>query len=164
MAGILIWVFVDTEDELLVPLMLILPTFACSLICLLVKHKAGYWCVWSTAAPIVLISPQMVGLPILSAANVSLVVLAVIMAFVAVKVFDEDAVSADRKNKLRLILGWILTVFLRSLSYVLIFSATIITAIAWLPYMITELIIYVGTALLVTYTACYVKNIKRNNK
>ncbi len=164
LAGIIIWIFAESEEDLYIPLAIIIAALACSLICLFVRQNAGYWCIWAVAAPIVLLAPQVVGFSIPIVANFFLIAFAVIMTFIARKLFAKTVVVANREKSIYLILCWIALFCLRFLSYVLIMLATISSAIAWLPYITIDLISYIGTSLLLTYTVCYLRSASQNKK
>ncbi len=161
-AGILIWIFAENEDQLYIPLPIIVSALTCSLICLFVKEKAGYWCAWSAAAPIVLFSPHTVGLPALSLINTNLIAFAIIMALVARKLFENKKITINRKKNILVIFGWTALIGLRVVSYVSVLNTIISSSVALLPYVAVDLIVYVGTSLLLTYTVCYITNVKRN--
>lgn len=162
LAAILIWVFAERPEDLDMPIPIITVALACSLICLFVKEKAGYWCGWAVAAPIVVLSPHFVGFPILTAMNTLLVIFSVIMAFVASRIFDKPVITTDKKKNLHIILAWCALIVLRMIEYIVVMHSIISSAIAMLPFIIIDLTAYIYTALLMTYTVCYVKNIKRN--
>lgn len=159
-AGILIWIFAESEEELYIPIPIIMSVLTCSLICLFVKQRAGYWCVWSIVAPIILLSPYIAGFPILGAL-IARIVFVIIMVRVARKLFAEAKVSTSRKKSVVAILGWIALIGLR-ISYVFILLSVTYPAIGWLPYIVMDLLMYIGTALLLTYTVCYIKSLKRS--
>ncbi len=162
LAGILVWLFAESEDDLNIPLPIIAVALTCSLICLFVKQKAGYWCAWAIAAPIVLLSPHFVGLNFLITVKLLLVIFAVIMTFVAKILFVGATVTTSKKKNLYIILGWVTLIFLGIIDYIIVMHITISSAIAMLPFITINLIIYICTSLLLTYTVCYIKSIKRN--
>ena len=162
LASILVWIFAESESDLDVPIPIILTALACSFICLFVKQKAGYWCAWAIAAPIVVLSPHFVGLPILTAMNTLLVIFSVIMAFVANRIFNKTVITTDKMKKTHIILAWCALIVLRVIEYIVVMHSIISSALAMLPFIIIDLIAYIYTALLITYTVCYVKNTKRN--
>jgi len=160
LAGIIVWLFAENESDLDVPIPIIAVTLACSLICLFVKQKAGYWCAWAIAAPLVLLSPHLVGLPFLTAVNLMLVVISVIMAFVAKKLFVNSKVTVNKKNNIYIISYWAALITLRIIDYIVIMHIVISSAIAMFPFFTIDLITYVCTSLLLTYTVCYINSIK----
>ncbi|MBR6650965.1 MAG: helix-turn-helix transcriptional regulator [Clostridia bacterium] len=162
LASILVWIFAESESDLDMPIPIIFTALACSLICLFVKQKAGYWCVWAIAAPIVVLSPHFVGFPILTTMNTLLVIFSIIMVFVANRIFDKPMIPTDKIKKAHIILAWCVLIVLRVIEYIIIMQITISSALAMLPFIIMDLTAYIYTALLVTNTVCYVKNTKRN--
>lgn len=161
LGSILVWLFSEGPEDLDLPIPIIFTVLSCSLICLFVKHKAGYWCAWAIAAPIVVLSPHFVGLPILTAMNTLLFIFSIIMAFVANEVFDKITISTNKKKSLRMFLAWCALVVFRIIKLIIIMHITISSALSMFPVLITDLIAYVYTSLLLTYTVCYVKSIKR---
>ena len=73
------------------------------------------------------------------------------MFFFAKRVFDK--ISLTTKNKKFLIIGWGAWLIFRIVSYVLITNRMIDSLPDILPYIFMNLIIYIGTALLITFTA-----------
>ena len=166
LAGIIIWLFIEREADLYIPLPTIVSALTCSLICLFVKRNAGYWCAWVIAAPIILLSSHSVGffIPIPIVTNLLLVIFAVIMTLVARKLFVEVTIMPNRKKSIYVFLGWVALVSLRILNYVLVMRATIGSASAWLPYISLDAFSYIGASLLLTYTVCYLRSVTQNKK
>lgn len=164
LAGIFIWVFVEREEELYIPIPIIVSALTCSLLCLFVKQNAGYWCAWAVAAPIVLLSPHFVRFSIPVVTNLLLVIFAVFMTLVARKLFVEVTIIPNRKKSRCILLGWIALVSLRILAYALVMRAIIDSAVAWLPYVFMDVLSYIGASLLLTYTVCYFKSTSQNKK
>lgn len=164
LAGIIVWLFMDREEDLYIPIPTIISAFTCSLICLFVKRNAGYWCAWAVAAPITLLSPLFVRFFIPVVTNILLLSFAVIMTLVARKIFVDVMIIPNRKKSVYVLLGWIALACLRILNYILVMRATISSAIAWIPYISLDLLSYVGTSLLLTYTVCYFRSVKQNKK
>lgn len=164
LAGIIIWLFIEREEDLYIPLPTIVSALTCSLICLFVKRNAGYWCAWAVAAPITLLSPLFVGYSIPTVANLLLVIFVVFMTLVAKKVFVDVTIIPNRKKSICVLLGWVALVSLRILNYALVMRATIGSAIAWLPYISLDALSYIGASLLLTYTVCYLRSVTQNKK
>lgn len=163
-AGILIFLLAESEEELYVPIPFAVSILACSLICLFVKYKAGYWCVWAIVAPLVLLTPHIVGWSALNGINLVLIGFYIIMFFVARKLFSVFDISVSRKKSILVITGWIALIGLRIFSYISAKSTVIYSAIGLFPYMLMNLFVYVGISLLLTYTVCYSSNLKRSKK
>ena len=159
LGGIIIWVLAEQEEDLYIPIPMIVVTLVCSLLCLFIKKHAGYWCAWVIAAPIILLSPYTVGFPFVIGSRLPLVAFAVVMALVAKKLFGKAIVIPTKKRTIYILLGWLGIIGLRIFNFALIMHATVGSVVAWLPYIGRALISYIGTALLLTYTVCYL-NIK----
>jgi len=152
LGGILIWVLAEQEEDLYLPIPLIVVALTCSLLCLFVKKHAGYWCAWVIAAPIILLSPHTVGFPFATGSGLLLVAFAVVMALVAKKLFGKAIVIPTKKKYLYILLGWLGIIGLRIFNFALIMHVTVGSVVAWFPYIGRALISYIGTALLLTYT------------
>lgn len=162
LAGIIIWVFAESEEDLYVPIPAIAVTLTCSLLCLFVKQNAGYWCVWAVASPVVLLSPLLVGIAILIVTNFFAIIFAIIMTLIARKLFAGVVIIPSKRKNIYVLLGWSVIVGLRILQYILVMRATIDSAIAWCPYICMDLLSYIGTSLLLTYTVCYLRSSSHN--
>lgn len=158
LSGIIIWVLVEREEDLYVPIPTIAVALACSLLCLFVKQNAGYWCAWAVASPVALLSPLLIGISIPIVTNFFIVVFAIIMALIARKLFVEVVIIPSKRKNLYILLGWSAIVGLRILQYIFVMQATIDSAIAWRPYICMDLLSYIGTSLLLTYTVCYLRS------
>lgn len=159
--GVLIFLLVESEDELEVLFPFVISVLTCSMICLFVKRKAGYWCIWAIVAPIVILLPFFVGFSVPNGANLVLICFYIIMFFVAKKLFVNIEISISKKKSCIVIAEWIVLISLRIFSYAS-FSSVVIdsaSAIGLLPYIMINLSVYIGIALLMTYTVCYVKKI-----
>ncbi len=159
-AGILIGIFAESAEKLNVSILIIISALACSLICLFVKQKVGYWCVWSMVAPISLLSPYVVVFRVFGAIMIR-IFFAVIMFFVAKKLFAQTQIAISRKKSILVILGWIVLICLRIFSCVFLLLSVIDPKFGWLHYSAMDLILYIAIALLLTYTACYMNSLKR---
>ena len=162
LSGILLLIFAEHEEDFIVPLLFVFPILICSLICLFVKQKAGYWCVWAVISPLVLISSGVVFFGIRIAVNFILVVFFVIMAIVARKLFASVVIEKNKRKDRSVLLGWIVLVTFRVLVFVLFITSIIDSAIGMLPYIAANLLSYIGISLLLTYTVCYITNAKKN--
>ena len=160
LALILICIFAKHPDEVYLPLLSAASLLACSLICLLAKQHAGYWCVWSLAAPVALLSPYIVGLHILRVIKIACIVFLIVMAFAAGKLFAAETVTVGRKKSILVISGWVLLLGLYGAAQVSFHRAVIDSIPGLLPYIAVNLLGYVGTALLLTYTVCCIQNLK----
>lgn len=163
-AGLIMWIFSESKEELYILIPIVLSILTCSLVCLFVKQNAGYWCAWAIATPFILLSPHMVGLSVLRLINIMLIIFAVIMFFVAGKLFAGTKVTTSRKKSRLVLFGWMALIALHVFSYISIKTSVIDTAIGLLPYAIIEVIEYIGISLLLTYTVCYLENLKKANR
>ena len=71
-------------------------------------------------------------------------------------------IPTDKIKKAHIILAWCALIAVRLIEYIIIMQITISSALGMLPFLTIDLIAYTYTALLITYTVCYVKNTKRN--
>ncbi len=149
--GVLITLLAQSEDQIFVLLPIIFSVFACAIICLFVKHGAWYWCIWAALSPTTLLLPFIIGLSLLNRINFIAICFYIIMFFVAKRVFNK--ITPTTKNKQFLIIGWGMWLIFRIVSYVLITNRIIDSLLDIFPYIFMNLIIYVGMALLVTFTA-----------
>ncbi len=162
LASILVWLFAEGPEDLDLPIPIIATALACSLICLFVKHKAGYWCAWAISAPLVVLSPHFIGFPIFTSEILLSVILSLIMTLIANKLFTHSIVTTSNKKTKYIILGWGSLIIFRIVVYVIVLHTIIASAIAMLPFITLSLIAYVYTSLLLTYTVCYIKSLKRH--
>lgn len=161
-AGILVSLLSESDEELFILLPVVLSILACSLICLFVEQKAGYWCVWAVFAPITLMTPFIVGLSFLNGLNFVILCFYAIMFFVAEKLFiDKEILTNSKKNRF-VIIYWVVLISLRIFSYISIKTTAISSAVGFLPYSLLNLLMYIGVAVLMTYTICYINNLKQN--
>ncbi len=151
-AGILTILLAENDESLFITLIISVCLFCCSLICLFVKEYAGYWCVWAGFAPLISLSPAMIITIYIILQRLVILPFYVIMFFVAGRVFNKEVETSRKKTRL-LIAAWILFVGLISLLYVVSpFGGTDI---------LINLLWHGGMALLLTYTVCYLKSIKK---
>lgn len=162
-AAILVALLSESEEELFILLPMLSAVLVCSLICLFVERKAGYWCAWAVFAPVTLLTPFIIGLSLLNGFNFTLLCFYVIMFFVSKKLFGNKEISTNRKKSRFVIVCWVALIGLRVFSYISATTSVISSAIGILPYSVLNLFMYIGMALLMTYTVCYAANLKRNN-
>ena len=161
-AAVLILLLAKDEESLLLTLIMSVTLLVCSFICLFVNQKAGYWCVWTGFAPIILLSPNVIGLNSLLRTNLLLLIFYAVMFFVAKRIFNVDVITSRKKSRL-IILGWSLLVVLMSATHapLLFFEISLSVLINPIFYLQIDLIFYIVIALLLTYTVCYMKNLKK---
>jgi len=151
LAGLLAVLLSQTEEQIFILMPIIFAVFVCALICLSVKKRAEYWCIWAAVSPVTLMCPFIIGLSLLSRINFIAICFYVIMFFYAKRVFDK--IQRTQKSTLRLAIGWGAWFVVRIASYFLITSRIISSVFDILPYMLLNLVIYVGVAVLITFTA-----------
>ena len=66
LGSIMALVFAEYEEEFYVIFPFLLAMLACAILYLCIREHIGYWCAWVIFAPISLLTPYMVKLPILS--------------------------------------------------------------------------------------------------
>lgn len=161
-AAILVALLSENKEELFILIPVVLSILACSLICLFVERKAGYWCAWAVFSPITLLTPFIIGFSLLNGLNFVLLCFYVIMFFVAKRLFADREISTNRKKSRFIIVCWVALIGLRVFSYISATTSVISSAVGILPYSLLNLFMYIGVALLMTYTVCYAANLKRN--
>jgi len=154
-SGILILLFAKSEESLFFTLIIAASILCCSLICLFVKRNAGYWCAWAVASPLISFSSYIVGLNFLFRINLLLIGFYAVMFLVAKKLFNTNIIISSKRTKL-LILSWVFFV-------ALIFGLYSISPLAGIDILV-NLFSHAGMALLITYTACYTKNLKTSKR
>ena len=131
----------------------------CGLLCIFAGNKAFYWCIWTAFAPLCLLTPYIVGFPILSSLTSSIIVISVIAAFVANKVFKDVFIKPDKRRSVVLILSWLLPLFIYALNMFLMSR----TDVVYNPLIFVSLnfICYALVAGLDTYTVIYIKSLNK---
>ncbi len=159
--GILTLLLAKDEESLILALIMTATLLSCSLICLFVKQKAGYWCAWAGFAPFIILTPQLVGMEFLAGIDITVICFYIIMFFVARKIFNVNIITNRKKSRL-IILGWILFIGINILLYVLPFFIKEGILLNPIFYIQMDFIFYIITALLMTYTVCYLKSLKQS--
>lgn len=161
--GVILLIFGHNPVDYIILLPVALSIMVCGLLCLFAGNKAFYWCMWAIFAPITVLTPQLVGFPVLSVLTIILIIVFVIMFFVANAVFKDTIVKIRRKNTILLILAWLIPIWVYSLLYC-IYTIPMPSNIAYntLVSIIINFVLYTLVAVLETYTVCYIQNIKQN--
>ncbi len=159
LTGVLVTLLADNEDQIFILLPIVFSVLACALICLFVKRIAGYWCVWAAVSPITILLPFIIWLSVLNKINIIAIFFYIIMFFVAKRLFT--GIFPTAKSKRFVIIGWIALVIFRVFSYVLFTNRIIDSLFDILPYILMNLIMYIGVAVLVTFTARIIRNKNR---
>ncbi len=151
LVGVFTGLFADTTAFLLVFFPIALTLFVCSIICLCVKQRAIYWCIWAVLSSVSFLTPHVIGLGMLSVFNLLQVAGMVVLGFVAARLFREKSMAITRQKSSFLVLVWVLFVtgYVISVWYVSSF---------WLVSFLLNYAIMAIAAGLETYTACYIKN------
>ena len=106
--GILTLFLSYNESDFLILLPLAFAIMGCGLLCLFKGRTAFYWCIWTIFAPIIILSPRLVGFPVVSSATTITVLLMVIMFFVARATFKDVVIKKSNKRTILLSLAWVL--------------------------------------------------------
>ncbi len=157
---VLIVVLAKSFEDLYISLPIAVAGLICSIICMFVKQKSGYWCLWVMIIPLVSLSPYIVGFPLFSSTTIFLVIFVIFMIFVARKVFDGARVTTSKKKTVLIIVAWLSVITLRIFSFGFTLSSESDFLLSLSPYMFVSILLYVAIALLTTYTVCYVKSFK----
>lgn len=152
--GTLLFALAEEIEDFYIPLPILLSLFVCSLICLCVKSNIRYWCTWSAIVPICILSFHIVGLPMLATASIMQIIVCVIMAIVANKKFKDCSVKSSKTKTIFLIVAFLIVVAGFA-------SALIFAPLDWISMCILNYITYSVLALLITYSVCYVRTLKK---
>ena len=160
--GVVLLIFGHNPGDYIILLPVALSIMVCGLLCLFAGNKAFYWCMWAIFAPITVLTPQLVGFPVLSVLTIILIIVFVIMFFVANAVFKDTIVKIRRKKTILLILAWLIPIWVYSLLYC-IYTIPMPSNIAYntLVSIMINFVLYALVAVLETYTVCYVKNLRK---
>lgn len=161
--GVALLIFGHNPDDYIILLPVALSIMVCSLLCLFAGNKAFYWCMWVIFAPITVLTPQLVGFPVLSVLTIILFVVFVIMFFVANAVFKDTTVKTTRRKTVLLALAWLIPIWVYGLLFCICTRPMPpILAYNALLSMMINFVLYTLVAVLETYTVCYIQNIKKN--
>lgn len=149
-AGALLVVVADSDEERLA-LMAAVAVFVCSLICLFVRRGAWYWCLWVAFAPLILLTPFLVGMGHAVVASVLRLVFYAAMAVVARKRLYSTAVQVTTKRTAAIAAGWLVLIAMYVLPIVM---RTVYDT--WMAMFLRYLLIYAGIALMLTVTMLYI--------
>ena len=160
--GVVLLIFGHNPGDYIILIPVALSIMVCGLLCLFAGNKAFYWCMWAIFAPITVLTPQLVGFPVLSVLTIILIIVFVIMFFVANAVFKDTIVKIRRKNTILLILAWLIPIWVYGLLYC-IYTIPMPSNIAYntLVSIMINFVLYALVAVLETYTVCYVKNLRK---
>ena len=139
------------------PVMFILfvqPLLLCSIICLLVKRRAIYWCLWAIYLSAEFFSAFGIGLRILSTVQILRLAFMVIMIFVAWASFKNVTVPVTKTCKILTVLSW---VAYAAASYALPRIYISQPEMQMFSYHIINSLLNAVLAALFTYTICLLK-------
>ena len=158
--GVLAFVLTDDIEQVFILFPFLAAMFVCSLICFLVKHNVGYWCAWAAFSPISLLSPFIVALPVFSSIGGSHIIFCVVMAFIANKLFNNTHIEIKKGKTIAIIVGWIAYVVSLVAKIMLAHFSTNSSYV--FNFTLVNIVSYIVVSILLTYTVCYVKNIRHN--
>ncbi|MBQ9691542.1 MAG: helix-turn-helix transcriptional regulator [Clostridia bacterium] len=131
----------------------VMALLACGIICLCLKSNVGYWCVWSAFAPVTVLTPHIVGLPILSGIGIAQIIFFAIMEVYAVKKLKYPSFKVDTSKTYPLILAWIICAALYAVTL-------FVLPLGFISMVLINNVVYAAFALLITYTGIFVQNKK----
>ncbi len=159
--GVVLLIFGNIEGVAIILLPLILSIMACGLLCIFVEKKAWYWCIWASLAPMMVLTPHIFGIPLLTALTIFLIVVIIIMFYIANTVFKDITIKIKRKNTILLALAWLIPICVYGLLFC-VCTGPIPTYTEYnvLLTMMIFFVLYILVAVLETYTVCFIKNFK----
>lgn len=160
--GVIVMLFGTNEADFIILLPIALAMFVCGLLCIFAGNKAFYWCIWTALAPITILTPHIVGLPLLSTLTLFMIAIIIVMFFVAKAVFRDTVVQVGKKKTVLLILAWVLPIALYILHICLVNVGILYASYSVITSITLNFICYILIALLETYTVCYIENLKKN--
>jgi len=131
----------------------VMALLVCGIICLCLKNNVGYWCVWSAFAPVTVLTPHIVGLPILSGIRIAQIIFFAIMEVYAVKKLKYPSFKVDTSKTYPLILAWIICAALYAVTL-------FVLPLGFISMVMVNYVVYAVFALLITYTGIFVQNKK----
>ncbi len=152
--GLILMISGRAADGTYFALAFLVPIFACALICLLVNKHTGYWCAWTAAAPLAVLSPALIGIGPLIGVFVLQSVIIAVMCFFAGKVYLDVKIERSTAKNVGIIAAWIA-------HYGLHFFDFRIQNLSMALYIVEATLLWGAVALLATYTICYGRKDKR---
>lgn len=139
------------EGDFIIMVPVLLALLICGMICIFLKQRALYWCIWTMLAPISILTCTVDFRPFF----LVLMQLCCIagMAFAALHFFKDVFVSANRRKGILLIAAWLaaIAVYLINLGFAQIY---------WLLSFVFNFVIFALIAGLETYTVCYIRSLR----
>lgn len=147
-AGTLAVLLAQTDDDAILSVLLSATVLVCSVVCLTAKKNGGYWCAWVAFAPLVMLTPFVVGLATYYWRTAIEIVWYIAMGAVAKKRFTGTEIVATRKKTAWIIGGWIGVAVLAAVSYAAINAP--------LTHIVLNILVYSAVAWHLTNTIVYV--------
>lgn len=139
------------EGDFIIMVPVLLALLICGMICIFLKERALYWCIWTALAPISILTCTVDFRPFF----LVLMQLCCIagMAFAALHFFKDVFVSANRRKGILLIAAWLaaIAVYLINLGFAQMY---------WLLSFVFNFVIFALIAGLETYTVCYIRSLR----
>lgn len=139
------------EGDFIIMVPVLLALLICGMICIFLKQRALYWCIWTALAPISILTCTVDFRPFF----LVLMQLCCIagMAFAALHFFKDVFVSANRRKGILLIAAWLaaIAVYLINLGFAQMY---------WLLSFVFNFVIFALIAGLETYTVCYIRSLR----
>lgn len=155
-SGMLPFLFSGHPEDIFIIYPVVFALLVCGIICLCLKNNVGYWCVWSAFAPVTILTPHIVGLPILSCIGIAQIIFFVIMAVYAVKKLKCPSFKVDTSKTYPLIIAWIICAALYAVTL-------FVLPLGFISMVIVNYVVYAAFALMITYTGIYVQTKKQQN-
>ena len=139
------------EGDFIIMVPVLLALLICGMICIFLKQRALYWCIWTMLAPISILTCT-VGFRPFFLVLMQLCCIAG-MAFAALHFFKNVFVSAKRRKEILLIAAWLaaIAVYLINLGFAQMY---------WLLSFVFNFVIFALIAGLETYTVCYIRSLR----
>ena len=143
------------EGDFIIMVPVLLALLICGMICIFLKQRALYWCIWTMLAPISILTCTVDFRPFF----LVLMQLCCIagMAFAALHFFKDVFVSANRRKGILLIAAWLaaIAVYLINLGFAQMY---------WLLSFVFNFVIFALIAGLETYTVCYIRSLRHQSR
>ena len=139
------------EGDFIIMVPVLLALLICGMICIFLKQRALYWCIWTALAPISILTCTVDFRPFF----LVLMQLCCIagMAFAALHFFKDVFVSANRRKGILLIAAWLAAIAM----YLLNFG---FAQMYGLLSVVFNFVIFALIAGLETYTVCYIRSLR----
>jgi len=139
-------------EDLYIPIPVLISVFICGILCLCLKTNIGYWCAWVACAPIIILTPHVIGLPVLFVMHGTHVVLLFIISVIGTKQLLPLSKAVTKKSLVFIIIGWGISV--------LLYITLLFLPLEWSTKCLINYVFYIFFAALLTYTIRYQKTSK----